>query len=236
MPYVLIPEEVEGQLHAFKVMTGRGAWLIDERGTSLAASFRAGCAACSMCPSAPAPGCLDRISPDAGGWICCKKGALFLCAKLPNYDVSLVVGPWEDSEKAMLSPCAPLLKASAHYLCAWQFITERDDLFTRLTLYIRAHLNNDLSPKSLAAELFTSQATLSKAVKAETGLPVSHYVQRLRLESTINLIKCSALPITEIAGRCGMDDFNYYARIFKKWYGMSPREYRKAYRSELGKR
>jgi two-component system response regulator YesN len=41
------------------------------------------------------------------------------------------------------------------------------------------------------------------------------------------LLKNSEKAISEIAEAVGFNDYNYFSRIFKKYYGISPRDYRK---------
>lgn len=47
------------------------------------------------------------------------------------------------------------------------------------------------------------------------------------MRKAITLINSSALPITAIATACGYNDINYFIRIFKRTYGLSPKQYQK---------
>ncbi|WP_082451629.1 helix-turn-helix transcriptional regulator [Paenibacillus ihuae] len=65
---------------------------------------------------------------------------------------------------------------------------------------------------------------LSQLFKKETGLAVSDYIQRERIEEAKRLMK---LPgITLIATRLHFNDQNYLTKVLKKYTGKTPRRYR----------
>jgi len=55
--------------------------------------------------------------------------------------------------------------------------------------------------------------------------PMQHLL-RIRMRRACDLLKGTRLPVTEIAGMVGIPDSNYFTRIFKAQFGLSPREYR----------
>ena len=52
-----------------------------------------------------------------------------------------------------------------------------------------------------------------------------NYIQILRLETAKEKIKSGNFKISEISALCGFSDVSYFARCFKKRYGMTPTEY-----------
>lgn len=48
------------------------------------------------------------------------------------------------------------------------------------------------------------------------------------MRKAITLINSSALPVAAIATACGYNDINYFTRIFKRTYGLSPKQYQKS--------
>jgi AraC-like DNA-binding protein len=71
-----------------------------------------------------------------------------------------------------------------------------------------------------------SRNLLFKTVKKETGLTLGQYIQAKRLEQAQSLLKNNERSIAEIAELCGISDYNYFSRIFKKQFGITPRDYR----------
>jgi AraC-like DNA-binding protein len=54
------------------------------------------------------------------------------------------------------------------------------------------------------------------------------YLTSVRMKNAKILMSLYDISISEIAERCGMLDVAYFSRIFKKYYGVSPREYMKS--------
>ncbi len=92
--------------------------------------------------------------------------------------------------------------------------------------YISAYYPHKLSTAELAREFFLSEHYFCHFFKAETGMSPMGYINRFRVEKASFYLKNSNDSITEIALKVGFDDSNYFSKIFKKYRGMTPREYR----------
>lgn len=68
---------------------------------------------------------------------------------------------------------------------------------------------------------------LSKKFKKETGLTFGSYIAKKRCEKAALLLKETALQVQEISNYVGYPDNNYFIKVFKKMYNMTPSEYRK---------
>ena len=71
-----------------------------------------------------------------------------------------------------------------------------------------------------------SQRHFIRLFSAAYGMTPQRYLLDVRLRHASAMLRDSILPITEIAIRCGFDDSNYFSRIFRKYTGYSPSEYR----------
>lgn len=99
--------------------------------------------------------------------------------------------------------------------------------------YIDFHYAEDLS-LSFFAELFSvSKSYLSGLFKKETGVTLTDYIHQVRNRRAITLINSSSLSITTVAASCGYNDINYFIRMFKREYGMSPKQYQKSILKDL---
>jgi len=58
------------------------------------------------------------------------------------------------------------------------------------------------------------------------GCTINHYQIQLRITHAKHLLRFSDYSIDKISGECGIDDPNYFSRIFKKVEGLTPNEYR----------
>ncbi|MBS1370775.1 MAG: helix-turn-helix transcriptional regulator [Lentisphaeria bacterium] len=105
-----------------------------------------------------------------------------------------------------------------------------EDEFERLTRvvdHIEAHYAEPVSLDTLAALGGCSKCTLIRMFRrAFDSTPVG-YLLEFRLERGREMLRKSSLPVTEIAMRNGFSDSNYFTKLFRRRYGMSPRACRK---------
>ncbi len=100
--------------------------------------------------------------------------------------------------------------------------------------YIHHNYNNeDLSIASIAAKLKISRYTLSEIFSLEKGTSPVEYLVRYRLEKACEYMVRQKLPPTIAANSVGYTNYVHFGKIFKKYYGVSPRSYvEKALREE----
>jgi YesN/AraC family two-component response regulator len=96
--------------------------------------------------------------------------------------------------------------------------------------YIKTHLDNDLSLQSVADYIHFHPNYLSAKIKEKVGLSYSSFVLKLKMELASRLLLDSNDKIQVIALRCGFNDSNYFNRMFRREYNISPEQYRKAHK------
>lgn len=92
--------------------------------------------------------------------------------------------------------------------------------------YIRNHYNEDISLEMIAGKVFVNPAYFSQLFKKETGCGFNDYLNSLRLENAKILLRQPFLKINEVADMSGYNSIAYFNRIFKKYVGVTPSEYR----------
>ena len=90
--------------------------------------------------------------------------------------------------------------------------------------YINNNFRSKVSLDTIAEICCVTPEYMSKVFKKETGFTFSEYLTYTRLKNAETLLKSSNLSITEIAYKCGFTDSNYFSVVFKKIYGVSPRQ------------
>ena len=91
---------------------------------------------------------------------------------------------------------------------------------------LRHNYSQNLSLEQLAAHVGMSPSHLSRTFSKEVGMSISQYVAALRCEEAASMLKSGDASIQEIAAYVGYLDNNYFVKVFKKQYGMTPSEYR----------
>jgi len=85
--------------------------------------------------------------------------------------------------------------------------------------------NEDFGVVQLCHALKYSRSQLYSKVKALTGLSVSAYIKLKRVQQAKKILTSGDHTISEVAYGVGFKDPNYFTRIFKKEYGITPSEY-----------
>ena len=85
----------------------------------------------------------------------------------------------------------------------------------------------DLQPSEISVELGIHPTTLTRNIRAASGITPLEYITALRLQKVLTLIQSSSFSFKEIAQMSGFSNANYLAKVFRKKFGCSPREFRK---------
>ncbi len=94
--------------------------------------------------------------------------------------------------------------------------------------YIEKNISQDINLEQLSASLNVSPFYLSKLFKEEKGANFISYVTALRMEKAKQLLLDYRLIIKEIASKVGYNDQNYFSKLFKQEFGLTPTEYRES--------
>lgn len=104
-------------------------------------------------------------------------------------------------------------------------------LVGKVITLISYDLTADLSLKNLAAGLSVNPTYLSSLFSKEMGCTLTGYVNRKRMEKAVSLLQTTKLPVNQIAFECGISDTNYFIKLFKKFAGTTPTDYRRTAKS-----
>lgn len=101
-------------------------------------------------------------------------------------------------------------------------------LVQKVITAVDSNLASDLSLRRHAELLNVNASYLSALFKKETGVTLTDYVSKKRVEYAVYLLKSTNLQIQTIAQHCGILDVNYFTKTFKKYMNMTPKEYRES--------
>lgn len=103
------------------------------------------------------------------------------------------------------------------------------DLMQEITLFIDEHLTENLSLDVLADHVCLSKYYIAHYFKDSLGISIHQYITKKRLQSCSEAIAAGS-DITRTFDEYGFRDYSSFYRMFRKEYGMSPREYQEAHR------
>lgn len=93
--------------------------------------------------------------------------------------------------------------------------------------YIEHHLQQPITVVELARELGISASYLSVIFMKETGMAVSAYIRRQRVEAAKALLQYTEYSCLEISEHLCFSSDSHFARVFREHTGMTPAQYRK---------
>ena len=96
--------------------------------------------------------------------------------------------------------------------------------------YVRHHLSEPVSVDKMAGEFFLSRPHLSTKFKQETGMTLTDFILSEKTEEAKRLLRYSDKPQSAISFFLGFSSQGHFARVFKKYAGMTPNEYREKHR------
>lgn len=88
-------------------------------------------------------------------------------------------------------------------------------------------MHEPVNVQLIAQRLRISPNYLGAIFKAETGVRLTEYITNIKMREAARLLRESEKHITEITSLVGYDNANYFSRLFKKQYGVTPSEYRR---------
>lgn len=105
---------------------------------------------------------------------------------------------------------------------------KNDDIFKLASAiaYIEKDYCSEISISKLASLSGYSPRQLNRLFNSAFSTTPRLYINNLRLQKSRQLLKNTNLTMGEIAYNCGFPDQNYFSRLFKKYVGMTPSQYR----------
>lgn len=94
-------------------------------------------------------------------------------------------------------------------------------------LYVRARFRGSITVEDVANVVHLTPNYFSEYFKKQTGIKFSSYVQKLRLELAVGLLKMTDLSVKQVAEQSGFNSAAYFSNAFKDCFGISPEQFRK---------
>jgi AraC-like DNA-binding protein len=94
-----------------------------------------------------------------------------------------------------------------------------------ITQYIKLNLKENMSLKALSSKACMSTASFYRFFKRELGMSPIEYVLNEKIKAAKKLLQHPGIQINEVCYLSGFDDANYFSRLFKKYEGITPKQY-----------
>jgi AraC-like DNA-binding protein len=103
-------------------------------------------------------------------------------------------------------------------------------LSERVMRFVRAHIRKPLTLETIAVNFNYSRSHLSAQFRLERGESIMQYVRRTKIDVTKEHVAYSEYSLKEISERYGFVDAYTFSKFFKRYVGVSPREFRSRFK------
>jgi AraC-like DNA-binding protein len=97
--------------------------------------------------------------------------------------------------------------------------------------FMEQHLAEDISRDDAAAAACMSPSHFSRLMKEKFGRSFTELLAQMRVDHSKELLKRTDKSIVQICLECGFNDQSYFTKVFQRYTGNTPREYRQRVRS-----
>lgn len=100
------------------------------------------------------------------------------------------------------------------------------DTVTNVKRIVESRYTENISLEEIAKGMYLSVGYLSHLFREKTGQTFTKYLNDYRLNMAVYLLHHSHMKISDICRRAGFQNPSYFGELFRKKYGVTPKEYR----------
>lgn len=95
--------------------------------------------------------------------------------------------------------------------------------------YVKHHISEPINTEEMAKELFISRPYLSQKFREEMGETLTDFILKEKTEEAKRLLRYTDKTATMIGSYLGFSSQSHFTRVFRKYTGLTPAEFRKKY-------
>lgn len=120
------------------------------------------------------------------------------------------------------------IRGCCHFICGKLEENKRQikkrQLQQQIMAFLNAHMTDSALSTQMAADVFhISDNTLQKIVRNVTGKTFAEYVEDMRIDMALRLLRTTGDSAESIATQCGFSSYNSMYKVFKRRYNLSPK-------------
>lgn len=95
-----------------------------------------------------------------------------------------------------------------------------------VSAWVQRHLSEPIDTEKLAQELHYSRPYLSRKFKEETGMTLTDFILTKKSEEAARLLAYTDKSLIAVSDYLGFSSQSHFSRVFKKYIGKTPSEYK----------
>lgn len=119
------------------------------------------------------------------------------------------------------------------YICFENMVkAEYGSDLERIIEYIDSNFDKEITVPQLCRLFNISKTSLYSGFRMHFNMTVKEYINAQRISRAEYLLKHTRYTVYDICGKCGIDNYQYFCRLFKKTKGITPLQYRKTFEKQ----
>jgi len=139
---------------------------------------------------------------------------------------------YEESSKSVTKALLMIRRAGGAVISYLSEQNEDLSLVEKVKSYVSRNLSNEITRDCLVGQISFNPDYMTRVFKRETGETISEYIYREKMKFAENLLLHTDLSIADVAGKIGYSNFSHFSKMFRRYSGMNPNEYRHSKKSE----
>lgn len=111
-------------------------------------------------------------------------------------------------------------------ILSYQVDNSSKDVTKAIREYVQTHFMENLTTRTISQKFHLNSTYLSTLFKEKSNITLTAYIEGVRMENAKELLKNDGFSIADVAEAVGYADTNYFGKVFKKYSGMTPGQYR----------
>jgi len=103
---------------------------------------------------------------------------------------------------------------------------QKTKLVKEIRDFVQTNTDKKITPTILAEVLGKDVSYLSRHFKKETGMTISNFINRVKIDEALLMVSTTDKSISHIADELGFSSTSYFAKVFRQVEGISPIEYK----------
>ncbi len=104
-------------------------------------------------------------------------------------------------------------------------VLEKHSYISDVLVSIADNCEQEMTVEGLAKQFFVSRAKLAVDFKEYTGMTVKQYILLTRINHAKHLLNTEDMTLSQVAMRCGFCDDSHFINTFRRFEGITPKEY-----------
>lgn len=144
-------------------------------------------------------------------------------------DTIRIIAGWKGWDMALLGKLHALWQGIYEITAEENFPLQQDrnlDTLKQMLSFVHTQYSERITLEAIAAAGGVSRSRCCQIFKKYIGRSPNDYVTSFRLEKAAELLRSTDQMVTEVAFSCGFNSASYFAEVFSRQKGYSPKEYR----------